>query len=162
MIPLTDAQKIEYFNRSYKTVDGLWFVKCEERYGFDVALDMDDAVWQVLPKTQARKIKEFTGLTEGLDALRECFTTRLAIEGFVFETQKDDDGKGFAISISNCPWQNLLAKAAREHLGGKIGDRICRSECRVWAAEFGDDITYDFGDRICQGTGQCVMRFKKK
>ncbi len=76
MIPLTDAQKIEYFNRSYKTVDGLWFVKCEERYGFDVALDMDDAVWQVIPKIQARKIKEFTGLTEGIDALCECFTTR--------------------------------------------------------------------------------------
>jgi len=37
MIELTDKDKSEYFHRSYKTADGLWFVKTEERFDFNVS-----------------------------------------------------------------------------------------------------------------------------
>ena len=32
---LTNRQIIEFFSRSYKASDGLWFIKAEEKYGFD-------------------------------------------------------------------------------------------------------------------------------
>jgi hypothetical protein len=35
---LQDKDVREYFHRSYTAVDGLWFVKVEEKYGFDKAL----------------------------------------------------------------------------------------------------------------------------
>ena len=66
MTRLTEEQKTEYFRRSYTAVDGLWFMKVEEAYGFDNALDIDDEVWKVLPKIQARMLK---GLTETGDDL---------------------------------------------------------------------------------------------
>ena len=83
MLKLTEKQISEYFKRSYTAVDGLWFMKAEERYGFDTALDIDDDVWKVMPKIQARKLKSMGNITDGLDGLRECLTTKLTLDGFV-------------------------------------------------------------------------------
>jgi len=46
MAKLSDEQKTEYFRRSYTAVDGLWFMKVEERHGFEEALRLDEAVWK--------------------------------------------------------------------------------------------------------------------
>jgi hypothetical protein len=44
MDSLTDQQICDYSHRSYKAVDGLWFMKAEEKYGFNAALDIDKEV----------------------------------------------------------------------------------------------------------------------
>ena len=59
MTKLSSQQVAEYFSRSYKTVDGLWFMKVEEKHGFDAALELDNEIWKVMPKIQARMIKSF-------------------------------------------------------------------------------------------------------
>jgi hypothetical protein len=162
MIPLTDRQIADYFHRSFTAVDGLWFMKLEEQIGFDAALDVDVAVWRVMPKIQARKMKELTGLDAGIEALCECFTTKLTIEHYQFTTTRLADGSGFEIAIADCPWVNLLTKSNRGHLADQIGQRICGIEYPTWAREFGGEtIACEFGDRLCQGCVQCVLRFKK-
>jgi hypothetical protein len=40
MIELSDKQIAEFWHRSYTSVDGLWFMKVEEKHGFDLALDI--------------------------------------------------------------------------------------------------------------------------
>lgn len=160
MIPLTDVQVADYFRRSYTAVDGLWFMKLEETAGFDAALKVDTAVWRVMPKIQARKLKELTGLSRGIEALRECFTAKLTIEAFDFEVKPTSEGAGFEISIAACPWLELLAKSNRTHLAGTIGDAICTTEYGVWAAEFGEGIRFEFGPRLCKGCDRCVLRFR--
>ncbi len=54
---LTDKEISEYLHRCYTAADGLWFVKVEEKYGFDSALDIDKEVWKVIPKIQSRFLK---------------------------------------------------------------------------------------------------------
>jgi len=49
---LTDKEIAEYLHRCYTAVDGLMFVKVEEKYGFDVAPNIDEEVWKVMPKIQ--------------------------------------------------------------------------------------------------------------
>jgi len=44
MTKLSSQQVADYFNRSYNAVDGLWFMKVEEKYGIDAALDLDNEV----------------------------------------------------------------------------------------------------------------------
>ena len=61
MTKLSSQQVAEYFSRSYRAVDGLWFMKVEEKLGFDAALELDNEVWKVMPKIQARMIKQFLG-----------------------------------------------------------------------------------------------------
>jgi hypothetical protein len=159
MIELTDKDRADYFKLSYSRVDGLWFMKVEERYGFETALDIDREVWKVLPKMQARMLKAVAGLDGGMDALFECLTTHLTLHDFVFTTERR--GSGFEIRISECPWHNLMVKSGREHLSAAVGDAICNAEQAVWASEFGEDIKFELKGQICRGEGGCLLSFSK-
>ena len=159
MIGLTDKQIAEYFRRSYTMADGLWFMKVEERYGFDAALEIDDEVWKVLPKIQARMLKSLAKLEKGRDALFESLITKLTLEGFKFKVGKSSDG--FEIVISKCPWHNLMIKSGREKLSEKVGTLICNTEYPVWASEFDDNIHFELKTQICKGSETCIMQFSR-
>ena len=160
MLKLTDKQMAEYYRRSYTTVDGLWFMKVEEKYGFDVALDVDDAVWEVLPKIQARMLKSMGCVEGGLEALRACLAARLTLDGFVFEIEQADDNNELHMTITECPWHNVMINAGREHLSEKVGTRICSTEYRVWASEFGENIEFELRGQICSGASHCRLLFR--
>jgi len=160
MIQLTPKQIAEYFHRSYTTVDGLWFMKVEGKYGFEAALDIDNEVWKVFPKIQARLLKSLGKTGDGMDALFECLTTRLILEGFKFKAEKIGNKGGFKITINECPWHNLMIKSGREKLSGKVGTLVCNTEYSVWASEFGENIRFELKDQICQGSQSCILQFK--
>ena len=159
MLELTPKQIAEYFQRSYAAVDGLWFMKVEEKYGFGAALDVDNEVWKVFPKIQARALKSLCKAGNGIDALFECLTTKLHLEGYKFEAKKTG-GDGFEITIEECPWHSLMVKARREKLSGKIGTLICNTEYSAWASEFGENIKFELKGQICEGARSCVLLFK--
>jgi len=158
MMHLTAQQIADYLRKSYASVDGLWFMKVEETEGFDTALDIDEKVWRVMPKIQARKMKSFSGKEQGLDALQECFETKLGLDGFVFTTVR---GKTFfEIIISKCPWYEKLVQSNRTHLADKIGSRICTAEYSGWADEFGCGFLFSGEERICRGCVKCGLKFE--
>ena len=158
MIKLTDSEISKYFRRSYTAVDGLWFIKVEEKYGFDTALDIDNEVWKVMPKIQARFLKSKIKKKKGLDALFECFTTKLKFDGFKFKAEKENNNI-IKITISSCPWHNIMIKSKRTELSEKIGSRICNTEYKVWASEFGKNISFKLKDQICRGSKSCRLVF---
>ncbi len=160
MIELTDEQKAEYFRRSYTAVDGLWFMKVEERYGFDAALELDEAVWKVLPKIQARAMKAMLNLDCGLEGLEKATAIRLALEGFEFDLEREESG--LRAIIRRCPWHDLLIRSGREKISQRVSDVICRVENTVWASEFaeeGKEHGWERTEGICRGADRCVMRF---
>jgi hypothetical protein len=53
-----------------------------------------------------------------------------------------------------------MIKSGREHLSGKIGSTICRTDYAAWAKEFGN-IDFELQDQICTGAGQCILRFSQ-
>ncbi len=103
MIDLSSDEIIEYWRRSHDKADGLWFMKVEEKYGFDAALDIDDQVWTVLPKIKARMLKSMGGLENGISGLFEAVATKLHLEGFTFEATMADEGTAFNVIITDCP-----------------------------------------------------------
>ena len=153
---LTDKQMAEYCQRSYTAVDGLWFVKLEERFGFDSALEIDNEVWKILPKIQARLLKSMLRAADGLTGLRECLAAKYTIEGYKFEIQENADG--ITISFHQCPWHDKMIRSGREHLSGKVGSVICKTEYDVWAKEFGD-LRFELQNQLCAGGGSCALRF---
>jgi hypothetical protein len=159
MLRLTDKQAAEYFHRSYTAVDGLWFLKVEERLGFDSALDIDDDVWKVLPKIQARLLRSILKTEKGISALLETLTTKLDLEGFEFRAEKRK--YGFDILVTGCPWHNLMIRSGRFELSEKVGSLICNTENSVWASEFGDDITFELKGQICKGGEHCLLKFRE-
>jgi predicted ArsR family transcriptional regulator len=155
-LDLSESQIADYFRRSYTAVDGLWFLKVEERYGFETALQIDEEVWKVLPKIQARMIKNMLSLESGIDDLFQGVAARLRLEGFSFKGEREDEG--FAILVTGCPWHDLMIRSGREHLSDQVGELICQVENSVWAKEFGD-IEFQRSSQICRGDSACLLRF---
>lgn len=156
---LTHKQAAEYFHRSYKAADGLWFMKVEEKYGFNVALEVDKEVWKVMPKIQARVIKGMLGNPEGETALLESLRAKLNLEGYKFEVKQKPDG--FQIHIANCPWHNLMVKSGREKLSEQVGTAICNVEYPVWASEFSENVRFTLVTQKCKGAECCALEFAR-
>lgn len=164
MTEFTDKDRAEYYHRCYKAVDGLWFVKTEEKFDFDTSLALDRDVWEVMPKIQARFLKKKFGVEKGIDALGKSFSKKLELDGFEFEVEKSISKGGsnglIDFIISRCPWHDILVKSKRIHLSDRIGGIICGTEYDVWASEFGPDIRFSFGKkRICRGNSTCILSF---
>jgi len=167
MTQFTDKDRAEYFHRSYKTVDGLWFVKTEEQFDFDTALGLDKEVWRVMPKIQARFLKKKLLVDKGINALGKCFSKKLELDGFEFKVEKsrskDIGNDHINFVLSRCPWHETMVQSNRTHLSGKVGGVICKTEYGIWASEFGPDIKFEFGkNRICQGDPCCILSFMKQ
>ena len=161
MIQLNDKQIAEFCHRSYTAVDGLWFMKVEEKYGFDAALEIDNEAWKVLPKIQARMLKSMGNVENGMEALLECFTTKLTLDGFTFRVERTGDDSGFRVIIERCPWHDLMVKSGRENLSEKVGTLICNTEYSVWASEFDDNICFELQHQICKGSQFCILQFSR-
>lgn len=163
MSELTEEQKTEYFRRCYTAVDGLWFMKVEERLGFEQALQIDEAVWEVLPKIQARTLKAMMNLPSGLGGLEQALSARLALEGFDFEIKRQDGG--LEVEVKSCPWHQIMIKSGRAALSERVSDVICRVENETWAREFsesGGEISFERKARLCRDDGVCRLWFGRK
>jgi hypothetical protein len=151
----------DYLRRSYFAADGLWFVKAEERLGFDEALRLDVEVWRVLAKIQARKARELLGIEgRSLGDLVAALRLKFAAEGYDFAAAGQTPGRA-EIEITVCPWVELLRKSGREHLAARVADAICPEDFSAWAREFDAEITVSFAGRICDGGAACRVMFKR-
>ncbi len=155
----SDKQVAEFLRRSYFAVDGLWFVKFEDEHGFESAMSLDEAVWEVMAKIQSRKAKSILGIEKGdLAELARAFQLKLASEGNDFDV--DACGDEVTITIHTCPWFEILKQSGRTHIAQTIADRICTREFAGWAKEFGPGIELRFGGRLCvDGCADCVLAF---
>ena len=157
MNKLNEQQIVDYFNRSYKAVDGLWFMKVEKKYGFDSAFEIDAEVWTVMGKIQARMMKVFLGHENNPNVLFESLVTKLEIEGFRFTAIKTENG--FRIKIDDCPWHNLMIKSGRKHLSRIIGKNVCSTEYQAWISELANSMKFEFKSQICCESKRCIIDF---
>jgi hypothetical protein len=151
--------KTEYFKRSYFAVDGLWFMMAEKMFSFDEALMLDKEVWSVLPKIQARKIKELLSIDgDGIFNFKKALGQRFDMEEYDYEFSLIDDNH-IRLFIHKCPWLEIIRKSGRESLASKISGVICPTELNVWAKEFGLIMETDQDKRLCNGCINCVWDF---
>ena len=152
----------EYLRRSYSAVDGLWFMIIEKHFSFDKALELDTEVWSILPKIQARKIKELLSLEgKGVSDFIQAIKVKLEAEEYDYEILTENDHH-IQIRMSRCPWFEALKKAKREHLACKIADAICPTEFAVWLKEFELDMDISTQARFCDGDNICIWDFRLK
>ena len=148
----------EFLLRSYTAVDGLWFMKAEERFGFDKALEIDASVWEVMPKIQSRQLKSLLGAGGDLSGLKKCLSAKMTVEGFLFGFSGDRNS--LTIRISGCHWVDKMNHAGRSHLAAKVGNVICTQEFSIWAGEFGCSFQFAHCPKICEGGSECVLEFR--
>jgi len=158
----TDAQIADFLRRSYFVVDGLWFVKTEESRGFDEAIALDEAVWEIMSKIQARKAKSLLGIQgNSLADFARAFQLKLAAEGHDYKAELTDQQLVLAIKV--CPWYEILKTSGRTHIADIIADRICAREFAGWTREFDPKIETKFGLRLCIDNSEtCTVKFRIK
>ena len=136
---------IEYLRRSYTATDGLWFMIVEQAHDFEHALALDEQVWQIMPKVQARKSREVLEIAgNSLDDLTACFRLKLEADGHQFSVEQAEDQVQFI--ITRCKWRELRRKSGREHLEERISNVIWPAELAGWCQEFGDEFAFEYVD----------------
>lgn len=65
--------------KNWLAMDGLWFLAVEERWGLEVAIALDEAVWERFSPIEARRIMARRGIAPagGLPALADALRFRL-------------------------------------------------------------------------------------
>ncbi len=56
---------VKMFSKDYLTLDGLWFLGVEDKYGQDAAIEIDIRVWERLGSIEARRIKQTFDIFDG-------------------------------------------------------------------------------------------------
>lgn len=161
-MPVFDEKAvIEYLRRSYMAADGLWFVKAEETLSHDQALALDEQVWQVLPKIQARKARELLKLQSGsLSDLALALWLKFTAEGYDYQVAERTPHI-LRIHIHACPWLEILRKAGRMASAAEICDRICAREGVIWAREFSPNIEFFLESKLPEGAPVCNLLFTR-
>jgi hypothetical protein len=163
---------MDYLFQNYTKTDGLWFLKVEDLYGFEKALEIDREVWKVIPKIQARFIKKILleafrkdGIADNRTAqnqasrtlLFEALKIKLTLDRFEFKVTKSK--AGINVRILKCPWHEIMVRAQRETFSEKIGSAICNNEYSAFIAEFYPDAAIDIRSRLCSGGDSCSFKF---
>lgn len=144
----TDAQIAAFLKRSYFAVDGLWFVKAEGRHGLAEAMDLDETVWEIMPKVQAREAAKLLDIEGGsLQAIQLGFSFKLTAEGYDFDMETSGDEVRFIVKM--CPWYEVLKSSDRTHLSESVADRICVKEFSGWTKELAPDAEFQLCSRLC-------------
>jgi len=56
---------IMILSKNFLTIDGYWFLGVEEKYGIEAAIELDRRAWEQYAVSEAKRIKELLGITEG-------------------------------------------------------------------------------------------------
>ena len=150
---------VDYLRKCFISVDGLWFMKAEEDADFEKAIELDIEVWKVLPKIEARTIKELLGLGNGMEQLRQALEFKLSAEDSRFELSPLGQD-GFTLEVRNCSWVAHIKKANREQFLERISESICLLEFGNFALEFGSDISVNHDRSSCCSEGGCRFHFR--
>jgi hypothetical protein len=161
-MPVFDERAvIEYLRRSYIAVDGLWFVKAEELLSSEEAMILDEQVWQIMPKIQARKAKELLKIEGGsLRDLALALWLKFAAEGYEHRVAERTPHI-LRIHVHVCPWLEVLKKAGRMSTAADVCDRICAREGVIWAREFSPDIEFRLESKLSEGAPVCNLLFTR-
>ena len=161
MAAFDDKAVIEFLRRSYFAVDGLWFIRAEEELSYKDAVRLDEQVWEIMPKIQARKARELLGIQGGaLSDLALGLWLRFAAEGAehrVVERTPDV----LRIQLLECPWLEQLRKSGRMNVALEICERICTRDYAGWAREFSKDIGFSFEGKLAEGADACTLCFTR-
>ena len=150
----------EYLKRSYFAVDGLWFSMVEKGTSFEEALSLDEQVWAVLVKIQARRLKELLSIEGGSAGdLLKGLEVKLQAEAYRYTVEEAGPDR-LLVHVHHCPWYALMKKSGRQHLAGKVGDVICTRELQVWADELAKGMRLCVSSQRCRGSAVCCWEYQ--
>lgn len=80
-------------------LDGLWFLAVEEALGLEQAIKLDKQVWSVCAESEAKRLKKFMSIPNGLAGLAKAFNFHVMFLATEFEiSQPSEEVVVFAVT----------------------------------------------------------------
>jgi len=126
IIKPNNADKLFYFEKNFRTLDGLWVIETENELGWDATLKLDIIVWQMLYKIVFRRVKKYLNIKGNtLSDLIEILSFVWNCEGNIHEINQKED-KTATINIVQCPYIEAMKRNPDRH--NRI-ESICKEMC---------------------------------
>lgn len=99
---------ISIYSKNWLAMDGVWFQSVERKYGMDEAMYHDEEIWRSFTEIEAKKIKQFLGLSEkaGLEGLAQALKLRFYANINEDEITIDKDNKILIYRMVKCRVQS--------------------------------------------------------
>jgi len=126
IIKPNNADKLFYFEKNFRTLDGLWVIETENELGWGATLKLDIIVWQRLYKIVFRRVIKYLNIKGNtLSDLIEILSFVWNCEGNIHEINQIDD-KTATINIVQCPYIEAMKRNPDRH---KRIESICKEMC---------------------------------
>ncbi|MFO7794530.1 MAG: DUF6125 family protein [Promethearchaeati archaeon] len=123
---MNEKDKLFYFERNFKTMDGLWIIEVENQTDFKTSIEMDTLVWQRLYQIIFRRVKRYLKIkSNDLNALVKLLSFIWSCEGYSYEIREKKE-KEIIMEIQNCPYEEAMRNNPERQ--DKI-DSICKNMC---------------------------------
>lgn len=113
---MTKAELQDYLDfvlRQYRLVDGLWFRAVEDKYGFEVAFELNEEIWGKINAILAKEIKNrFHIKGRGISAVMEAWSYFPWSQLIKSEVEQTKDKA--VLRILKCPMQEARLRQGRK------------------------------------------------
>jgi hypothetical protein len=157
---LTKEDKLFFFERSWVTLDGLWFLEIENETDWNTALKIDKTVWIRLLKTIFRRMQRYLKMDTLSPAnIIKILTLRWSIEGWDYKILKCEENE-VDIGIITCPYKESMNRNPERI--DKIS-LICKNMCLPFYKEVIEDsnpkISFEITKSQGLGDNHCNFKF---
>lgn len=123
---ISSEDKLFYFEKNFRTLDGFWVIETEKELGWDTALKLDVIVWQKLYKIIFRRVIKYLNIEgNALDDLVNILSFIWNCEGIIHNIFQEGNNQ-FTISIVECPYIAAMGRNPDRH--NRI-ESICKDMC---------------------------------
>jgi hypothetical protein len=145
--------------------DGQWFLKVYDKFGWDVASEINARVGFSMAKIQMRAVLRVLGKSEADDLADALAVWRAYFEIFCFARdafvgEQVIEGDTIHVSMTKCASLEAAKRAKLEH-----AHHACIACANVWEAWFkkllpNHEVTEEIDDRMGYGDLQCQFRIR--
>ncbi|MFX1257106.1 MAG: DUF6125 family protein [Promethearchaeota archaeon] len=163
MRKVSDADKLFYFERTFFTLDGLWFLETEKEIGWEKTLGIDVEVWKKLLRIIIRRVKKYLKIeTNTLKDLIDILTFRWSIEGWEYNILKKKYNE-VLIEIHKCPYIAMMERnPERRDKMALICKKMCTPFYKASTEDFNQKIKLEKNKFMGLDDNTCDFHFKMK
>lgn len=123
---ISKEDKLFYFEKNFRTMDGLWVIETERELGWDAALKLDIIVWQKLYRIIFRRVIKYLNIKGNtLEDLVNILSFIWNCEGNIHDIFQAGWNQ-FTMSIVECPYIAAMERNPERH--NRI-ESICKDMC---------------------------------
>lgn len=153
---LNNDDKLFYFERNFRTLDGLWVIETEKELGWEKTLQLDTVVWLELYKIMFRRVIKYLKIQDNsLNNLVEILSFIWNCEGNLHKINMINENK-VIMKITKCPYvESMERNPERRKYIPSICEKLCSNYLTPVIKNYNPKISISKHSSIGLGADSC-------